>query len=123
MSLVTQLRELRSVGRSALYPAYGSEVDIVAMGSGDPALMIPGSAEDLHSGVEVLVFPLGTEEKKEYGTEIGEAGIKVVFKPVSTEVTTQMFIRCAGELYEVHDVLPRGVLDECKLICSRAQNA
>lgn len=121
MSLPTELDALFTSGFDQLYPLYGEEIDVVEYGSGDPYLLIPGSATDLASDIQALVFPVSVKEQEMYGTGFGFDVQKFLFE-TTVELKTSHLIRKNSNLYEIFAIVDRRAFNRYRVIGKKSED-
>lgn len=121
MSLADQLDSLFTAGFDQLYPIYGSTINLVEYGSGNPSLLIPGSVTTIESGIEALLFPLSIQEKEIYGTGYGEDSKKFVFK-TDIELHNSYLIQVEDDLYEIFKTLDRKAVNCFRIIGKKSED-
>ena len=121
MSLAGDLDALFSAGFDQLYPLYGDIIDIIELGSGFPELLLPGSAEDLETDIQALIFPLSKYEKELYGTGFGEDTLKFVFE-TTVPLNTEYMIRKDTDIYEIFNIVNRSAFGRYRVIAKRSED-
>ena len=121
MSLQTELDTLFEAGFDQLYPLYGSVVDIIEYGSGDPYLLIPGEIEDLDTEIPALVFPVSVQEKEIYGTGFGFDVQKFLFE-TTIELKTNYLIRKGTDMYEIFAITDRKAFNKYRVIGKKSED-
>ena len=118
MSLAGDLETLFTAGFAQLYPIYGDTIDIIEYGSGIPELFLPGSAEELDTDIQALIFNLTKDERELYGTGFGDDSKKFIF---STDITlnTSYMIRYDADIYEISKILDRKAFDKYRRIIAK----